>query len=70
MAYLVIYAKIFQIPAIIHFFFFLIPLTLPIYNWGEGSNYVFVPLQKTKYPELEIFFDAEFDCTSHQTTNI
>ena len=40
---------------------FLIPLPALFCNWGGGSNYVFVPLQKFEYLYLEGFIDTEFD---------
>ena len=50
--------------------FFWISLPPPICNWGGGSNYVFAPLQKTEYLDLECFFATEFDCAGHQNSNI
>ena len=49
---------------------FWVLLPSPIFNWGGGSKYVFSPLQKAEYLDLEGFFDTEFDRAGHQNTNI
>ena len=67
LVYLIIYVKIFQIPAIFHFLGSPPP---PICNWGGSSNDVFAPLKKTEYLGFEGFFGTEFDRTVNPNTNI